>query len=647
MVKYSKKYNKKYKKISKKFGGSTGANRATVNGTLLLVSDLEGCATSSMDGVPQSTVLCSPEFFSAANRFLSVNPNNKIAFLGDYFDQGPDVLTSISGIANLHREYGNRVHIILGNRDINKLRLIYEMKPDIPIPQIRTVEEINGWNTWAKFFQSLIDEKKSNSNLVERFKNILIHSMGAGNMVKGNDWKSSDSRVNYNTEEKMYILLRCFSEKNATNLLKQITASNQIATDNKIMNDHINDVRYLFMQGRIVTHDKDFNVLLTHAGGINSNILHNANYYTNIYTLIKKPNRQLVDNLHYQYIESVRNLLEQEPSGNQKLGTNPIDFDVYNKPYITFIKKLFGIDLPRFNMFPRSKTAPKMDPKIIINRNFDDKIDFNFILLQGLGLSPSAPTTNFASFVGSCNNESCTGISTREISNEMLDKLRDKNIQIIAHGHKPHCAPIPLIYKKVNGLGKSIIFIDNDTSNGYKYGTNTLDQMPLSYIRKEGQNISVGVKSINTDGELIDTIYSLDAEPIQGKQPIRHYAEMIDEWNIDHIPTISEPSDNTCDSYIQYKTKKLTFPGGCQGVSKFSASLMTELGLNEPNKGKPNNGRLVEQLAESANVAANDPGIKPAIKPATGPANGPPLGTSFGGCKNCKHKTRKHLKHKP
>ena len=56
---------------------------------MLLISDLEGCAEYSPSGVPQSTIECQLPFFNTIRIFLDTNKNNKVAFLGDYFDKGP------------------------------------------------------------------------------------------------------------------------------------------------------------------------------------------------------------------------------------------------------------------------------------------------------------------------------------------------------------------------------------------------------------------------------------------------------------------------------------------------------------------------------------------------------------------------------
>jgi len=103
---------------------------ATAKQNFLFVSDLEGCELyGRFNAKKQNTSMCKTAFFETLeDSYLKDKENNHICFLGDYFDQGPYVFESIIGIAYLKNKYESQVHIILGNRDINKFRLFYESK---------------------------------------------------------------------------------------------------------------------------------------------------------------------------------------------------------------------------------------------------------------------------------------------------------------------------------------------------------------------------------------------------------------------------------------------------------------------------------------------------------------------------------------
>jgi hypothetical protein len=98
----------------------------------LFISDLEGCEVQGrFNTTPQNTDMCQPEFYEQLKALLDTETDLHVCFLGDYFDQGPYVVQSIIGIAELKQEFPNKVHIILGNRDINKFRLYYERNFEI------------------------------------------------------------------------------------------------------------------------------------------------------------------------------------------------------------------------------------------------------------------------------------------------------------------------------------------------------------------------------------------------------------------------------------------------------------------------------------------------------------------------------------
>jgi hypothetical protein len=100
------------------------------NGRMIFISDLEGCAEfKPFTTFPQSREVCSEDFFNNIEMFLNEDgKNNKVAFLGDYFDGGNFFSKIIKRIILLYKKYSEgiknkKVYIILGNRDINKLRL--------------------------------------------------------------------------------------------------------------------------------------------------------------------------------------------------------------------------------------------------------------------------------------------------------------------------------------------------------------------------------------------------------------------------------------------------------------------------------------------------------------------------------------------
>jgi len=464
------------------------------NGKLLMISDLEGCAIISASGNIQSQLLCSDEFFKAVGKFL-VEPKNKVAFLGDYFDQGPKVVDSINSIVDLYNKYQGRVHIILGNRDLNKLRLIYEM---------RETQQIVGnlkWNIWQN--QNFYDELASKSSLMDRLKHILNTSMGAPGTLKL-------VPENELTEvEQAYLLLRAFSEPASKLLVLDDDSKNKINNNEKYKN-FIENVRTLFKAGKIVTFDSDFKTLLSHAGGAEPFLFHNQEYYKNIETELKELE-------YYDKIEKVRLLLQEGPKEYEKVDS--FDENTYNQPL---------------------KCIPSL---------FDDvgEPPEDYFLLQGLGLKPD-DGKHFTSFIQSCDIQSCKGPYGDDLPpyeeiayNEYLEKLKNQHIDAIAFGHSPHCAPIPLIYKRPES---NILFIGNDTSNGYRpEAIKEINQIPLSYV------------SLNNNGVVEAGIISLPGSTentYKGENNI--FSPMIGTWTSETAPIFLNNS-------IDYKNgKALTFP---------------------------------------------------------------------------------------
>ena len=108
----------------------------------MCISDLEGCQLQSNEKVKQHTHFCSDEFFDALEKAMVNNNDMQIVFLGDYFDMGNLVEQSIAFIVDLKKKYSDRVHIILGNRDVNKLRFLYETKTEAFDPSLK---QTTGW----------------------------------------------------------------------------------------------------------------------------------------------------------------------------------------------------------------------------------------------------------------------------------------------------------------------------------------------------------------------------------------------------------------------------------------------------------------------------------------------------------------------
>ena len=90
------------------------------------VTDVEGCYEFWNRYVERSQVLTR----NASTGRLELADGAHFVFGGDAVDQGPGDLAFLRELLQLSSDYPHRVHIILGNRDVNKMRLPRELSPN-------------------------------------------------------------------------------------------------------------------------------------------------------------------------------------------------------------------------------------------------------------------------------------------------------------------------------------------------------------------------------------------------------------------------------------------------------------------------------------------------------------------------------------
>jgi hypothetical protein len=206
-----------------------------------------------------------------------------------------------------------------------------------------------------------------------------------------------------------------------------------------------------------------------------------------------------------------------------------------------------------------------------ISEGVNNKIKFNFniydipnnhFILQAMGLKSDNTDYKFLSFIDSCDNTGCAGPNV-DMDNEYynyLKKLSKIEVKIIAHGHKPHCTPVPLIYRRNES---DIVFIDNDVSNGYRpENINEVNKVPLSYITKNNEKLSVGVGFINeisNNKNKKSNIKSPNSNSISKlPQSIQKFSFMLREWN---ISTNNELNEIPVLAKKEVTYSKIDYPG--------------------------------------------------------------------------------------
>ncbi len=105
----------------------------TGEGVVGVLGDLEGNIARFDDYIKGSDIL----FYNDEGE-VDLRPGKKFLFQGDVMDRGPGSIRIMKALIQLKDKYPNDITIILGNRDINKLKIISLVKEheNGPIPQL-------------------------------------------------------------------------------------------------------------------------------------------------------------------------------------------------------------------------------------------------------------------------------------------------------------------------------------------------------------------------------------------------------------------------------------------------------------------------------------------------------------------------------
>jgi len=444
--------------------------------TLYMFSDMEGCQVLDRSGNPNSNsiAMCDPKFYSKLDEMMGKeeNKNMHVAFLGDYFDQGFQVIPSLkemSGLYDKYRKNGtnnkngpDRVFIILGNRDINKLRFMYELTHELtPLTE-------GGWSEWTKFYNGLAG--KTGVGLVHH---MLLTSMGATIQDKSKFVGLHSFIPPYKQEGK--------TDDDALAYLK---ASFRMGTA-----DDAFDILDFYKKCKIA-HVFDLgngeNVLLAHGGGFNKGCFFNKAY---VESFGQGNGGNVTPENYLQMMETFRRKLSQPPSvpvqkggltDKEKLDRrNKYDIERKNREAAEAAAKKAAAEAAAAQATSVQESVDVYNQLLLdvvtelTSIEGDAKYTWKFVLLQALGLKPDVERTNgnqdkiYNSLVQSCSQNGCTGQSryvNLEDEDSLYAYLQKSHITHVSYGHKPVCFPIPLMYSRANMQG--IMFISNDTSNG-------------------------------------------------------------------------------------------------------------------------------------------------------------------------------------
>ena len=413
---------------------------------LYMISDSEGCMNDENN---QSTAMCDPKFFEHITNLMTKNDKMKFAFLGDYFDKGERVYETIMGMMDLYNKFGKeRVFIILGNRDVNKLRFMYELKHNV-IP----LTDTHRWKDWKGYYDGLSFTGDSFGK-VDHINHILETSMGAKKNIGITSFTHPKKRT---------------TDVNDT-ALSYFNAAFNIGDSNKIIKTDDKspppppplDILEFYKMSMICHYDEGHNTFLSHAGG----------WYRDAF-------------FNQKYIDYLLNG-DTEKSNIVK----PIDVDPTD--YLSLMEKYRRALFDNTKMKDEHKAKNIKESVYAYNRLLDEVVNElvilpdkprvfskKFVLLQALGLKPDSEDSKYRSVIQSCSQVVCSGTSPDNFKvtdekpdnniNDLFDLLIDSGVKYVSYGHKPICHYVPLIYQRQDSKTRKITFISNDTSNGNRY----------------------------------------------------------------------------------------------------------------------------------------------------------------------------------
>lgn len=117
----------------------------------------------------------SQSVYRQGSKELELRDNHWLVYGGDIWDRGPGDLRVVSELVGLKKKYPYRVHIVLGNRDINKIRLLTELSEDALKQDLITY--------WTGCISSK-NVDSTNSISGDRLKLILEKTMGCPHTFK-------------------------------------------------------------------------------------------------------------------------------------------------------------------------------------------------------------------------------------------------------------------------------------------------------------------------------------------------------------------------------------------------------------------------------------------------------------------------------
>jgi len=507
------------------------------NVKLLMFSDIEGCQKWNLAGskkgeFEQSGFLCNPAFYTEMRKRLIADPNLHIAFLGDYFDHGMGVYDSIIGMNRLLTEFNKdgkeRIFVILGNRDVNKLRFCFELVKE-------GIVGLKKGNRWESGFGAFFDNLNGKTG-VALANCILFHSMGAKIEMGTFNTNGDPTAKLVGLHSFLPSSLPDDQKQNSELALKYLKAALGIDLQGEARPDDALDLLDFFSKCKLadVFDGPGGKVLLAHGGGFDSDAFFDQPY---VYTF-EKTEAVTGQNYHIMLEEFRRKLSLTVQSGGDRTAS-----------------QRYGDDQSKRNKYGRKQVPYSVDVYNTLLRDVLKEIrlgqfTWKFVLLQALGLKPDSEDARYKSLIQSCSQDGCKGpndpLTTDKDGSQLAKILNNSGITHVSYGHKPICFPNPVIYRrKGTEKGKEIeriTFISNDTSNGNRK------------IDEVGNSTAIGTMVIFDPNGVQSLIKPIELGAREGKVGL--YEAMYAPLTLDTTPFYEEENGAT---FLRYGNKKVVF----------------------------------------------------------------------------------------
>lgn len=575
------------------------------NVKLLMFSDIEGCQAWNSVGpnkgtFEQSGFLCNPAFYTEMGRRLDSDPNLNIAFLGDYFDQGMGVYESIRGMDGLLTDFNkggksnkdgkDKVFVILGNRDVNKLRFCFELAKE-GIVGLNKDEE-----RWEAGFGAFYDNLNDKTD-VALANCILFYSMGARIDMNSHNFNGLPDAKLIGLHSFLPSSLPEDRKQDSQLALKYLKVSLGIIPKDEDTQDAL-DLLGFFSKCKIahVFDGPGGKVLLAHGGGFDSGAFFDQPYVDSF-------GKGMPDNIepkdYHITMEKFRRILSGDETVmvgggggfNRELATKV--GNAYSAQNAKKAKKMvLNVDKPQlpvpqpveelneqsveFNEQPVEEQSLVEKSVIAYNTLLQEVIaeiranqfTWRFVLLQALGLKPDVDPNDkdarFKSLIQSCSQDGCSGpnpkLSNDPDSSKLAKILKDSGITHVSYGHKPICFPIPVIYKREGIDG--VTFISNDTSNGNRK------------VDEVGRNTAIGTMVIFDPKGVQSKIEPVDLNSVKReKGEDVPYENKVGIYKAMYAPlTLATTPDYQQDAgvnFLQYGDDKVVFNNLLKGPASF------------------------------------------------------------------------------